>query len=155
MNRRSLSLLFALFLAIALLVQIPATTLASVVNERTGGRLQLTDGDGSIWSGNGGLSCILPDETAVDCGRWSWSFLPGRLIEGQLSLMIRRQGRNESMLASWAPSGVRLENVALTLPAALIGSLDTKIRALRLSGNLAINSTYISDIAGDATIRWQ
>lgn len=155
MNTGVLSAGFLLMLSIALLMQAPARVLAPVLADRSANRLRLTEAQGSVWSGVAGLSCLLPEGTAVNCGRWVWNLVPENLAQARLSLLVRRDGVDESMLISWTPAGLEMERVAITLPAALAGSIDARIAALRLGGRLHVSSRKLSGKAGQATISWQ
>lgn len=155
MNARTLLVFFLLTLVIALLVRVPAGVLAPVLADRSANRLRLTEANGSVWHGAANLSCILPEGTSVSCGRWSWDIVPRNLTEARLSLLVRREGAEESMLISWTRGGVNVERVAITLPAALAGSIDPKIAALRLGGRLHVSSQHLSSKAGQAKISWQ
>lgn len=146
---------FLAMLFIALLARAPAGILAPVLAERSSNRLRLVDAQGSVWAGAASLSCLLPEGVAVNCGRWTWNLVPGNLGQGRLSLLVRREAANESMLVSWAPAGWELDRVEITLPAALAGSIDPKIAALRLGGGLRISSQKLSGSAGQAKISWQ
>ncbi len=155
MKFRALAAIFLLMLPIAMLVRAPARALAPILADRSANRLQLTEAQGSVWSGAAGLSCILPEGSSVNCGRWAWNLVPGNLLQARLSLLVRREGVDESMLISWTAAGLEMENVAITLPAALAGSIDPKIAALRLGGRLHISSQKLSSKAGTARISWQ
>lgn len=155
MKVRTLAILFLLMLLIAILARAPASALAPVLANHSANRLQLTEARGSVWSGSTGLSCILPEGTSVNCGRWAWNLVPESLAQARLSLLVRREGVEESMLISWSPDGLEMERVAITLPAALAGSIDPKIAALRLGGSLDISSQQLSSKAGHAKISWQ
>jgi hypothetical protein len=150
-----LTVLFFLALVVSLLARAPATLLAPVLDDRSAHRLRLVDGKGSIWSGTAGLSCVLPEGTSINCGRWGWKLVPENLLQGRFSLLIRRDGLDQSMLVSWAAGGLELERVAISLPAALVGSLDPKIAALRLDGSLFISSAHHSSKGGQIKIFWQ
>lgn len=155
MKVRVLAVLFVLMLGIAGVIRAPALTLAPLLAERSANRLRLIDAQGSVWSGAAGLSCILPEGSSVNCGRWAWNLVPASLAQARLSLLVRREGANESMLISWTSAGLEMDNVAITLPAALAGTIDPKIAALRLGGRLHISSQKLSRKAGQATISWQ
>ena len=155
MNVRTLAVVFLLMLSVAMLVRAPARALAPILADGSANRLRLTEAQGSVWSGAAGLSCILPEGTSVNCGRWAWNLVPGNLAQARLSLLVRRDGVDESMLISWTPAGLEMERVAITLPAALAGSVDPKIAALRLGGRLHISSQKLSSSAGQAKIFWQ
>jgi general secretion pathway protein N len=152
---RALAVVFVLALFAALLLRAPARALAPVLEDRSAHRLRLADAQGSVWSGAAGLSCVLPEGTSVNCGRWAWNLVAANLVQGRLSLLVRREAADESMLISWTPAGLEMEAVAITLPAALAGSIDPKIAALRLGGRLAISSQKLSGKAGQARISWQ
>lgn len=149
------AILFLATLAVALLLQAPASLLAPVLAERSGDRLRLAEPRGTVWAGAASLSCVLPEGTAVGCGRWAWNLVAADLVRGRLSLLVRRDGANESMLASWSAAGPEIERVALTLPAALAGSLDPQIAALRLGGRLLVSSARLTPQDGQARISWQ
>ena len=155
MNIRAYAFFALPLLLIALLIRAPASLLAPVLADRSTNRLQLVDAQGSLWSGAAGVSCVLPEGTAVNCGRWAWNLVPANLTHGRLSLLVRRQSAAESMLLSWTPAGLTVENVAVTLPAALAGSIDGRVAALRLGGRLQITSQALSGSAGEARIVWQ
>lgn len=155
MKVRALAAAFLLMLLIAMVVGAPARALAPVLANRSDGRLQLTEARGSVWSGSAGLSCLLPEGSSVNCGRWAWNLVPENLTHLRLSLLVRREGVDESMVISWTLAGLEMERVALTLPAALAGSIDPKIAALRLGGRLHISSQKLSGKSGQAKVLWQ
>lgn len=155
MTPRALGLVFLLVLLVAMLVRAPARALAPVLADRSANRLRLTEAQGSVWSGAAGLSCVLPEGSSVNCGRWAWNLVPGNLAQARLSILVRREGVDESMLISWTPAGLEMERVAMTLPAALVGSIDPRIAALRLGGRLHVSSQKLSGKAGKAIISWQ
>lgn len=155
MKIRSLAFAFLLMLSLAVLIRAPASALAPLLADRSANRLRLTEPEGSIWSGMAGLSCVLPEGTSVNCGRWAWNLVPEHLAQFRLSLLVRRVGTDESVLVSRTLAGVELEGVAITLPAALAGSIDPKIAALRLGGKLHVSSQKLSAKAGQAKVSWQ
>ncbi|MGV7208187.1 type II secretion system protein N [Oxalobacteraceae bacterium A2-2] len=144
--RRKLSwLLLALLTALlTLLVFLPATWVASAVENRTGGRLTLGDAQGTLWrgsafiggaaSGNGPVTPLLP-------GRFQWRISPLALLG-----MVEVQLDNPDALAQpvLLKGGWREWQVspsALLLPADGLAGLGAPLNTLAPSGSMRLSWT--------------
>lgn len=136
-----------------LIAQAPASLLADPVSRQTGGRLQLADVKGLAWQGAARLVCRLPDGNA-ECGRIAWKVDTQQLWHGSVALNVSMGSAGDVARIALTPFGWSVENVQLTLPAALIGSAHEKIAALGLGGFLQISGKNITPRSGAMQIHW-
>lgn len=141
-------------LIIGLCVQAPATLLAPPLLKATGERLQLAEPTGTIWSGSGSLVCKAADVVS-SCGRLAWQLELASLVRGIFALRIHSNRDGESAHLSLSAAGWQLDQINLTVPAALLGSFDEKLAALGLGGKLRLQGSNLTANQGSLQVRWQ
>ncbi len=135
-------LIIALSAVVTLLAFFPATWLAALVEQQTGGRLTLGDAQGTLWrgsafvggaaSGNGPVTPLLP-------GRFSWKISPLAAI-GMVNLQL---DNSEALVqpvefkGSWTQW--QLSPSALLLPADGLAGLGAPLNTVAPSGTLRLS----------------
>jgi len=147
--------LFALTgLIVGLVAQAPAALLSPLLTRATGNRLQLTDPAGTLWSGAGALYCSV-GEFASPCGRLHWQVEAAPKGGGILGLSIGSSRTEDSARLSLSLAGWRLDQIDLSLPAALLGSFDRHLATLGLGGRLRVQGRDVTVRQGDVQLKWQ
>lgn len=149
-------------LLLAFLLFAPARWLANAVNERTGGRVVLTEPRGTVWNGSAALvltggpgsvdATALP--TRVDWRlRLRWNGLRGEFASACCTTEPLR------LRASWRWGGARLvfDDAGSRWPAALLTGLGTPWNTLQLEGALRLQTRGLSveSVAGRLAIAGQ
>lgn len=154
--------LFAFGLGIyllALMVTAPATWADVMLQNVSGGRLQLADARGSLWSGSGQL--LIRDAVGrIGVARpLAWRLRPAALLRARLvcDVDFGAPSRPFPVTLSW--SQIELADADITLPALTLGYIAPKLASLELSGDvrLQIQDLAISrhNVRGDATLQWR
>lgn len=160
-KRLTYSLLFFVLLALALLSQWPAASLASLLQRASNDQWRLTSTSGSIWRGAGMLMA-----RAGQGAPWrnvqnlSWQVRPLALLRGRLVIdLLPEQGQ---LRLTARPSGLQAEQLEMTLPAEAIAPfLPGAIGRYDWHGMLQLNSTQFacnwdrSDCHGQLQVAWQ
>lgn len=149
-------------LLVALLMFAPARWLADAVNQRSGGRVVLSEPRGTVWNGSAALvltggpgsvdAATLP--TRVD---WRfalrWNGVRGRLASACCTSAPLR------LRASWRWGGLRLvfDDAQSRWPAGLLAGLGTPWNTLQLEGDLRLQTKGLSveSVAGRLAIAGQ
>jgi len=156
-SARMLILLSLAFLT-ALLMTAPAQIFAQLAAAQSGGRIQLSQPQGTIWKGHAYLQ--LPGNAtlaALDAGKISWDIQRLPLLAGKISITLRH---NESapFLLTLSPSGLHLQHVAFTLPGTVLPHLIPTLQAAAFGGSIAIHAENVSvsesEIVGQLDIDW-
>ena len=149
-------------LLLALLLFAPARWLANAVNDRTGGRVVLTEPRGTVWTGSAALvltggpgsvdAAALP--TRVDWRlRPRWNGVLGEVATACCTTVPLR------VRTSWRWGGARLvfDDAASRWPAALLTGLGTPWNTLQLDGDLRLQTKGLSveSVAGRLAIAGQ
>lgn len=127
---------------LTLAVFFPASWLATLVEQRTGGRLTLGDAQGTLWrgsafiggaaSGNGAVTPLLP-------GRFQWTISPLALI-GMVDLQLANPealAQPVTFKGNW--SHWQLSPSALLLPAEGLAGLGAPLNTLAPSGAMRLS----------------
>ena len=72
------------------LIFLPAALLATVIEQKTGGRIALGDAEGSLWRGSAFIGTVATSEAALTPllpGRFSWRLSP-LLLLGRVDLLL-------------------------------------------------------------------
>jgi len=113
----------------------PASLLDPMLAWASGGRLHLAEASGSLWDG-GGMLYYQGEREALPMSRLAWRFEPRVLRSGELAWRLdspSQQGR-----LTLDRQGVRIEQLALELPAAVIAEAAPAWRGAGLGGTLAL-----------------
>ncbi len=154
--------LFAFGLGIyllALMVTAPATWADVMLQNVSGGRLQLADAHGSVWAGGGQL--LIRDAAGrIGVARpLAWRLRPAALLRARLvcDVDFGAQSRSFPVTLSW--SRIELADADITLPAVTLGYVAPKLASLELSGDVHLQIQDIAirrhNVRGDATLQWR
>jgi general secretion pathway protein N len=145
MKRAVLWLLtIALSAAVTLLVFFPATWLAALLEQQTGGRLTLGDAQGTLWRGSafvGGAAGGNSPVTPLLPGRFSWRISPLALI-GMVDLQLENSealAQPVTFRGSWRHW--QLSPSALLLPAEGLAGLGAPLNTVAPSGTMRLSWT--------------
>jgi len=157
MTRVSIAVLWLLLTAsIALIAFAPATWLDRRVGEATGGRLRLSDAEGTVWRGRGAI---------VDAhGTWripiAWRIAPTALLRGAVDIELESfesdapRGR-----ITLEDAGVDLRNLRFDIPAAALRSLSNVPLPLEPGGELVFDAAAFryrpNQADGALDMRWE
>lgn len=154
MKRLIYGVLATLVFVIGLVVQMPATVVASKVQEIARQRISLGDVRGTVWSGKARVACVRPDKSSERCGEWQWTFVPNSLLELKARWTLRGSTPTDMAVVSWSAQGVQLESLATTVPAFYIATADPKLESLQLGGRLRVNGKQLATKDGQADVQW-
>ncbi len=139
--------LLLLVLSFAYLVMLPATWLDTLLQSGSQGTLAMTGTKGTLWRGEGSLQALLPSGEAVTLAPVAWDIALAELLSLQLHVTVRSTQDGKPVLdAVMKPGESRIHEARLELPAALLGVLSPTLRAVDLSGQLALQ---VNDVRFD------
>ena len=136
-------------LAVAILLFLPASWVASRVASATGGRMMLVDAQGTLWDGSASLQLtggagstdVLALPTPV---RWHmrprWNGLRAELA----TACCTAQPLALRVHPGWRSTAVEVEDSRTQWPAALLAGLGTPWNTLQLDGDLALSTQSLS-----------
>lgn len=153
--------LFAFGLGIYLLdlmVTAPATWADAMLQNVSGGRLQLADARGSLWSGSGQL-LILDAAGRIGVARpLAWRWRPAALLRARLVCDVDFGAESRSFPVTLSWSRIELAHADITLPAVTLGYVAPKLASLELSGEVHLQVQDLAigrhNVRGDATLQW-
>ena len=132
----------ALAALFTVLVGFPASWLAPLVEQQTGGRLTLGDAQGTLWRGSGFIGGAPGEGGAVTPllpGRFSWTLSP-LVLFGHVSLdLANPQAFSQSVHVEGSWSQWQLSPAELLLPAAGLAGLGAPLNTLAPSGTLRLS----------------
>lgn len=143
-----------------LVALMPASYVARQVQEGSRGALQVHEASGTIWKGMGRATIATP-AGPLALERFTWRFLPARLLSGRLGFEVEGEslgfaGRGElgRTLAAW-----EARDVSLAGEAAGAGSFMPLLAHWRPEGKVAVQASRISwderELRGDARLEWR
>jgi general secretion pathway protein N len=131
----------ALSVAATLLVFLPATWMAAIVERQTAGRITLGDAEGSLWNGSafvGGAASAGSAVTPLLPGRFAWRLSPLVLL-GVVDLRFENaEALTQPVELSGSWSAWSLSPAALRLPAEGLSGLGAPLNTLAPSGALQL-----------------
>jgi len=124
-------------ITVTLLVFLPATWMAAVVERQTAGRITLGDAEGSLWHGSafiGGAASAGSPVTPLLPGRFVWHLSPLVLL-GMVDLRLdNAEALTQAVELSGSWSSWSLSPAALRLPAEGLSGLGAPLNTLAPSG---------------------
>lgn len=149
---------------LTLLVFLPATWMAAVVEAQTEGRLTLGDAQGTLWRGSafiGGAPSGADPVTPLLPGRFSWRLSPLVLL-GQVDLELRNDealSQPVQITGSWYQWQVSA--AAVSLPAERLAGLGAPLNTIQPSGRMQLSWSPLQvirqgnavEIAGTMTLQ--
>ena len=149
-------LLGALVLAVAVVLLAPAALLDAPLADRTAKRLRLTDARGVWWNGQG----IVASASGVARIPLAWRVDPAALARGALVVRVRDADTAATLgTLSLGPGSVDIRDLRLSVPAAAVGSVDSRLEAIALGGDVALAApAYVlrgASRAGEVDATWQ
>jgi len=159
MTRLGLFAAGSAFYAATLLAWAPATLVDAGIQDATHGRVRLTQGQGTIWAGNGTIEIRDSEGRKAIARQVRWRALPASLWQGRLVGEIQFDGASQvvPIAASWA--GVSIGEAELSLPAETLAIAEPRLRPLRLSGDLRLHAKDWSlrqgEMRGALTMEWR
>lgn len=143
-------------------VQWPATWLDAVVYSFSGQRLTLANASGTLWRGHGELYLLMPDGTWLALASPAWAWQPAALARGELSWQFELASPSARttppLILRFDLAGISLEQLAITLPAAVLGAGSDTLRAAQLGGEMALTSALFritrAGFSGDLQVVW-
>ncbi|WP_038497273.1 type II secretion system protein N [Janthinobacterium agaricidamnosum] len=147
MRRAVLWLLaIAASVALTLLVFFPASWVAAMVEQQTGGRLTLGDAQGTLWRGSafvGGAATSSGAVTPLLPGRFTWRISPLVLV-GSVDLQLENPealSQVVNLRGSW--SQWQVSPAALLLPAEGLAGLGAPLNTIAPSGAMRLSWTTL------------
>ena len=133
----------------------PASWLAPLVEQQTGGRLTLGDAQGTLWRGSafiGGAPGEGGSVTPLLPGRFSWHLSPLMLF-GQVSLdLANPQAFSQAVHVEGSWSQWQLSPAELLLPAAGLSGLGAPLNTLAPSGTMRLSWTTLALVREQNTV---
>ncbi|HVY07573.1 MAG TPA: type II secretion system protein N [Burkholderiales bacterium] len=147
-----------LYLA-ALLVLLPAGMVDFALQRATDGRLRLADAQGTVWKGSGTIEVRdTANRSALSKGI-EWHVRPESLWRARLvcEVVLARDGSR--FVVSALPSSVEIYDAVLTLPMAVLTLAEPRLKPLRLSGDLKVQSDKLAiaqnSLRGLVKLQWR
>lgn len=142
----------------ALLITAPAQIFSQLVAAQSGGRIQLSQTQGTIWKGHAYLQ--LPGNAtlaALDAGKICWDVQLLPLLAGKISVTLTHN-EGAPFLLTLSPSGLHLQHVVFTLPGTVLPHLIPTLQAAALGGSITVRAENVSvsesEILGQVDIDW-
>lgn len=137
----------AVSVALTVLVFFPASWVASIVEQRTGGRLTLGDAQGTLWRGSafiGGAATSSGAVTPLLPGRFSWRISPLVLV-GSVDLQLENpDALTQAVNLSGSWSQWQVSPAALLLPAEGLAGLGAPLNTIAPSGAMRLSWTTLA-----------
>lgn len=124
------------------LSQIPATSLASIVDSQSGCRLVLHKPTGTIWNGSAAIGFSEPDVVSSSCRtpvalteRFTWK-TQCSLMDGQCLVEINFVSLNKPLMATIGLNQIKVAAGEMSLPASILEAFGNPWSTLRPRGQL-------------------
>lgn len=148
------TLAFALSVLVALAVLAPASLVSSAIERASDGRLTLAAARGTLWSGSGTLVARVSGARAGI----AWAVSPAALLRGRLAGTATIGAESPFRFAAgWRD--LRLEGVAIMLPAALVAEALGPFGRYRIGGSLRARTAELvvrpHGLHGQLQLAWQ
>lgn len=145
MRRLTVWLLAAVVtVALTVLIFLPASWMAVVVERQTGGRLTLGDAQGTLWRGSafiGGAPSGTDPVTPLLPGRFSWRLSPLVLL-GQVDAELENpQALSQPVHITGSWYQWQISPAAVTLPAERLAGLGAPLNTIQPSGSMRLSWT--------------
>jgi general secretion pathway protein N len=158
MTRRHTLVLGAWVYALALIATAPAALLDAALKDSSGGRLRLTEAQGTLWSGAGDIEVRDPARGVAYGMRVGWRSRPASLLRARLDFAIDVKEAAKPFPLSLCLSGIEVKDADITLPASALGIAVPKLAPLSLTGDLHLHVASLTldrtHPAVRATLRW-
>ncbi|MCL6263589.1 type II secretion system protein N [Craterilacuibacter sp. RT1T] len=143
-------------LLLGALAALPASWLSVPLSDLTQSRWQLSEVQGTLWSGQGRPVFVAEDGSVLAMSRLAWQFDPLALFKGALGWRLHTDAGTGSLRLT--PSSWQLDNISLSLPVAAIAGLSDTWRAARLGGLLKLELQSLAHgrdgFSGSARVSW-
>lgn len=152
--------LFALAFFTTLVITVPATLLAKVVEGSSNGQLVLANASGTLWQGSAtpAIRQRSGNLLALEKLHWDIAFLP--IFTGKIITRFRWDNleQGQPMLATLSFSQIEFRNAVLPLHASILGGVSPMLQPVQLSGQMLIKSDQFTfsrqGINGNAVAEW-
>ena len=145
--------------AAALIATVPATLADAGLQGASGGRLRLTEPEGTLWSGAGQLEIRDAGGRTGLAKRLAWRLRPGGLFRALLAYEVELDPGSRPFPVTISWSRIELANADVSLPAATLGLGVPELAALELTGEMQLRVPSLSigrsDTRGSATLQWR
>lgn len=148
-NRTFIVLGMVLYVAF-LVATVPAAMLGAIAGHFGGVRFAHTQG--TLWAGQATIGVL-----GKPGGEISWKVATPDILLGQLHVRVSEKGEPGPMDIMLSRSGVELQHVSLTLPAALLSMLGKQMDAIQPGGLLHVKTDYFifaKSSEGDMEVIW-
>ncbi len=143
---------------VGLIAMAPATLLSGWAYRQSGGHVQLTQANGTVWSGHAilALQGNTTDETAA-IGAVRWKISAAQLLMGKLSAAVHWNDAPPAWL-TMDSARTHVEHAVLDFPASTLARFIPAVQAAQLEGRITMqteNLTFSQDaIQGEILIDW-
>lgn len=161
MRPRSMAALgvVAYFLFVA--AQVPASFVAERALASTGGVVQLTGPEGTLWNGTARGTISPPRSPAMPLDRVAWRFLPSRLLAGDIAFAMHAGAGSLAahFEAARGFSGWSLREVRASAEASALANFAPIPASWRLTGKLTLTAPRLDwdgrQLEGEAALEWR
>jgi general secretion pathway protein N len=144
--------------ALALVATAPATLVDAGLQHASGGRLRLTEAQGSLWSGAGQVEVRDTGGRTGVAMRLAWRVVPESLLRGHVVCEVGLEQATRRFPVTISLSRVELANADISLPAVVLGLGVPKLAPLGLTGDVRVHVASLSiardGMNGHATLHW-
>ena len=153
LRRVLLALAFGSVFIIGMIVFAPASLMGYALERASGGTLSLVQTQGSVWHGSG-VGLLRQNSRYQSLGSYRW-----QLLVFSASLQVQA-GEAAPMTVHYVPFAgrVHVDNLHISLPASIIGSIAPPLGPYQLQGSLETSSDHLTldagGMHGQITIDW-
>lgn len=160
LKKRTLFIIGLGIYAIALLITAPATLVNIPLKYFGQHSLQLTEAQGTLWSGRGRVDVSDANGQHALSEQVTWHWQPESLLRLRFVYYIQLDpGSPRPFLVTLSWSGIEVGSTELDLPARLLGQSSPRLAALGLTGDvhLQVRQLFITrrGIKGSASLQWR
>lgn len=161
MPRKKILALFVVVFSITLIVQAPAVLLGVWVKQTSQGIVELAAPTGTIWSGSATPVLGFKRSTSLPLERMDWSVSLLSIFFGNIKVQLRASATPQQPPSEiyFNTRQVELRNMALELPASVLGEINPLLQGMSLQGEVQLSAEnlvirYNSAISGKLTANW-
>lgn len=133
---------FACAFCVTLIVQAPAALLGTWVKQSSHGSIELADSSGTIWRGSATPMLSLKSNTSFPLERIGWSISFFSIFTGKIKVQLRVNATPQRLPSEvyFSARQVELRNIALELPATVLGEFNPLLQGMGLQGQVQMST---------------
>lgn len=142
----------------ALAASLPATLADAGLDAASGGRMRVTDAQGTLWSGAGHFEVRAADGRSAYGMPLAWRFRPGALMHARIGYSVQAGAGTGPFPVTVSWSQIEISDARISLPASALVFSAPALAPLALSGLIRVEIPGFSigrgSASGKAVLRW-